>query len=275
MMSSHALPEPIAPPNHSTWAARLYVAAWGLLAACALAYLAVLVARPDLADAVVGQSQSSAQIAVDRPEFDGLRRELGGLRMDIAAVRQDSDARNGRERMIAERLAALEVAASKASDIVETPSQTPRGADQAVITVPAIISPDKPAMPFGTTVRPDDKAAKAPPRPPVAAAASAPATTAPATTASVLPRPAAPSALRVATGPSVDALRLSWQLLLEGQRSVLGPLEPRWVEVPGTPSSFALIAGPLLTADDAAKTCATLKAKKITCSVAKFGGQPL
>ena len=125
----------------------------------------------------------------------------------------------------------------------------------------------------GTTIqgKVEDKPAKSASRPAVAIVQPAPLTTA-------TDQPRAPpqtAAVRIASGPSLDALRLSWQLLLEGHRPVLKPLEPRWIPMPGEAASFALLAGPVGSPEEAAKICAGLKAKRITCSVTRFGGQPL
>lgn len=272
MISLHAVPEAVAPRDRSTWLARLYMAMWGLLAGCALVYLALLVARPDTASIVSAPSKPT-QSAANQTDLVGVLNGLSALRSEIAALRDDVEDRNRRQKMFAERLSALEMSATKASDPVESTPLMPRASDMpATTSVSANLGPDKPAMLLGTTVqgRVEEKAVKSPSRPAVATSQPGPFTT-----ATAPPRPAPTSAIRIATGPSVDAIRLSWQLLLEGQRSVLKPLEPRWIEVAGTPSSFALLAGPVGTPEDAAKICATLKTKGIPCAVTRFGGQPL
>jgi hypothetical protein len=80
----------------------------------------------------------------------------------------------------------------------------------------------------------------------------------------------------LASGPSVEALRLSWSLLLDRHRSLLKGLEPRTTTVgEGERGSLQLLAGPLGSPDDAARVCAQLRAKRVTCTVAAFAGQPM
>jgi hypothetical protein len=80
--------------------------------------------------------------------------------------------------------------------------------------------------------------------------------------------------LLVASGPSLDAMRLSWSVLSQNHGGALGPVEPR-VQQAGDGSIFQLIAGPYATDADAAKACATLRARGVTCRMADFGGAAL
>jgi SPOR domain len=80
--------------------------------------------------------------------------------------------------------------------------------------------------------------------------------------------------LLVASGPSLDAMRLSWSVLSQNHGGVLGPVEPR-VQQAGDGSIFQLIAGPYASDADAAKACANLRARGVTCRMAEFGGAAL
>ena len=82
-----------------------------------------------------------------------------------------------------------------------------------------------------------------------------------------------PSAILLARGPSIDALRLSWSLLNERHKGTLGTLEPRVVSA--EPGLYQLIAGPIASPADAAKVCANLKARGVTCQAAEFKGDGL
>ena len=84
-----------------------------------------------------------------------------------------------------------------------------------------------------------------------------------------------PLGLWVGTGPSLDAVRLSWQLLQEGHKATLRSLEPRYVANGSDPASFQLIAGPIAVREDALKACERLRAQQQRCTVIPFGGQPL
>ena len=88
--------------------------------------------------------------------------------------------------------------------------------------------------------------------------------------------PAGPAqGLLLASGPSLDAVRLSWQLLNENNRATLRKYEPRFVESSTDGGLFQLIAGPAGTPDEAAKVCERLKTRHVRCSVTPFKGQPL
>lgn len=271
MITLHAVPEGDPPARQTPWLARLYMAAWGVLAGCALVYLALVLARPDLASALIGQPKNTAS-ATDKAEMEGVRQGVSALRSEVAALRAETAARDGRDLALATRLAALEAATPKGSDAAEnTPAA--RAQDVPLTTASVSTTTEKPVMLSGTTIqgKVEDKPTKSPPRPAVAIVQPVP----PATATDQQRAPAQTAAVRIASGPSLDALRLSWQLLLEGHRPVLKPLEPRWIPMPGEATSFALLAGPVASPEDAAKICAGLKAKRITCSVTRFGGQPL
>jgi SPOR domain len=80
--------------------------------------------------------------------------------------------------------------------------------------------------------------------------------------------------LLVASGPSLDAMRLSWSVLSQNHGGALGPVEPR-VQQAGDGSIFQLIAGPYASDADAAKACSSLRARGVTCRMADFGGAAL
>lgn len=272
-MKAHAQPGRVSGPSG------LYTAGWGLLAGIALLYLGVLITRPDLqwlalgrsSTAVVDANRGQRTVALPPGELEEMRHTLAYLQTEVGSIRDEAAGRDTREHTLAARVAALEAATSTVKDTsAAIPVAIQRGPDESAV-------PDKAAALTGATVlgrveeRSKTPARAAAPSPQTTATAAAPTAGAPAQ-----PRPAAaPSAVRIASGPSLDALRLSWQLLLEGHRPMLGPLEPRWAQTSGEPGSFSLMAGPLGTPEEAAKLCNSLKAKRIPCSVSRFGGQPL
>lgn len=93
--------------------------------------------------------------------------------------------------------------------------------------------------------------------------------------APVVTRSANPVGIRLTAGPSVDALRLSWLMMSERYGADLGGLQPRYV-VGNTPAApYALIAGPFANNDEAQRTCGSLIAKGIPCSVDSYAGNAL
>ena len=81
--------------------------------------------------------------------------------------------------------------------------------------------------------------------------------------------------VQLASGPTVGTLRVSWNLLNERHKGVLKGLEPRYAPPADPTAEMALVAGPLATAEEAARVCSNLRAKRITCAVVSFDGKAL
>jgi hypothetical protein len=82
--------------------------------------------------------------------------------------------------------------------------------------------------------------------------------------------------LRIATGPSVDSLRLSWSLLSGRHEENLAALEPRYIT--GSDASgltYELIVGPIGSAADAKRICKELTQKGTSCQLGDFVGDAL
>jgi SPOR domain len=86
--------------------------------------------------------------------------------------------------------------------------------------------------------------------------------------------PSRPAGLLVASGPSLDSIRLSWNVLTQTHGQVLGKLDPRIVPA-GDGSAFQLIAGPFANDAEAQKACTALKARGVGCRAAEYTGAPL
>lgn len=86
--------------------------------------------------------------------------------------------------------------------------------------------------------------------------------------------PARPAGLLVASGPSLDSIKLSWTVLNQNHAAVFGSLEPRIVPA-ADGSAFQLVAGPFASDAEAQKACATLKARGVGCRPAEYTGAPL
>lgn len=89
-------------------------------------------------------------------------------------------------------------------------------------------------------------------------------------------KPAAkPVGIRVASGSSVDGLRLSWSLLSENH-DALKTLKPRYVDSGDAINpSFDLVAGPVKTKAEAQRLCKKLTAQNVPCTVGDFKGEDL
>jgi hypothetical protein len=88
---------------------------------------------------------------------------------------------------------------------------------------------------------------------------------------------ASPVAIILDSGPSLDALRLRWNILHDRHQSALMNLQPRYVTggTRGAPS-YQLLAGPVASPDEAIRICALLNARNVGCSVGQqFVGNAL
>ncbi len=82
--------------------------------------------------------------------------------------------------------------------------------------------------------------------------------------------------VELASGDSVDSLRLSWALLNERHRDLLGRLAPRFVQSgTGTSEIYRLIAGPFTSSTGARQLCTQLQAYYVPCQTSAFTGSVL
>jgi hypothetical protein len=85
-----------------------------------------------------------------------------------------------------------------------------------------------------------------------------------------------PLGIKLASGASVDSLRLSWSLLADKHSEALKSLEARFVTGGDVQNpNFDLVAGPIKSKAQANKVCKDLAAKGVPCTVGAFGGEAL
>ncbi len=264
---------------------RHYVALWVVLSSMALTYLVTLSVRPDLAEGFGDQvatlvgiepraNDAGAREAQDeqtRADIEALRSALDAVQREAAALRAKSAASEEQRQDLAARLAAVEgqrtaeqglpiATASVNRGPLDGPATRPdalpgRAVDGHVVDVPreAELPERKPPT------RESDRVTFGAPQ--VKPAATA---------------PESPRGVQIATGPSVDALRLSWMLLSERHKEVLRNYEARFVPATGGKApTYRLIAGPIESTSAANRVCGELRARRVTCGVSAFGGEPL
>jgi hypothetical protein len=83
--------------------------------------------------------------------------------------------------------------------------------------------------------------------------------------------PTGPIGLELVTGPSVDALRLSWGVLAERHGTMLKSLEVKYV-AGGPNGPFKLLAGPVASAEEGSRICEQFRVKGTPCKVGPFQG---
>lgn len=272
---------------------RLYVAIWVALSSMALSYLAMFSIRPDLADGLgrhIAALAGTETGALKASEVDGvralaevadLRRVIDALQSDLRAMRSAIAAREDRDHAFAARLSAIEAqrlaeqAVPLSTASINPPASSTRGSSDE----------EQPAAHAGKGRAADEHpvVVVAPPPLPEPAplrrdrprdgerVAFGPAHVKPASS-----EPVGPRGIQIATGPSVDALRISWMLLSERHKEILRRYEPRFVPTTGSGGAgYRLIAGPIENSSAANRVCSELRARRVTCGVSAFGGEPL
>lgn len=268
-----------------------YVLIWAGLATLSLVYLGLLATQPTLVAGLMGAAQQQqaasaeagaaqeraigeavAEVRTLRDTVDQVRNELVELRAQVSnqsdATREvanrvatletdpaelqrlakDAAAKNAAQAKLAKAEAAQKLAAEKAA--AEAKRKQSPGIETGSVAQPATAGP---AITFG------------------------PATVTPTPTALPPPPPASKQiGVQIATGPSVDSLRLSWSLLNERHGNALRAYEPRYTtDVSGAEQTYDLVVGPIATIDDARRLCQELALKATPCSVGRFTGDAL
>ena len=264
----------------------LYLASWATLGLISATYMAVS----------TWPRTSNLETAL-APVTESLER----LATDIADLKRTTASLDARERATAERTKVTETRldqfAQVAANMPQNASASPQGqrptnravlaetvaTTQATTPPPALgvtrITGIEIVQPSTTPTR-QQAQAQAPAsvpaaKPPIAKPVAQNSAPSPIQTGSIPPLPPArPAGLLVASGPSLDSIRLSWNVLSQTHSSVLGSLEPRIVPS-SDGSAFQLIAGPFASDAEAAKACTALKARGVGCKSSDYTGAPL
>ena len=80
----------------------------------------------------------------------------------------------------------------------------------------------------------------------------------------------------LATGPSVDSLRLNWSILTDRHGDSVKNLQPRYI-VSGKADQrvYSLLAGPVASTAQAKSLCQAMAQKGVACEVSAFRGNAL
>jgi len=255
---------------------RFYLFTWGLLAAGGLAYLASLAWQPEL----FAQLGLSDRAEADSPlqlanraltEVGVVRRTLDEVQRDVGQVREAMAERGVQERVVEARISALEERATTAPAVAAAQAPEPPAAEKSAEKAKA----DKPRKPGAT---PAAHVVQHRQGSPDIETGSIGAESPTITFGEPVVTPSRSSAygVQLAAGPSLEAVRLSWNTLLERHGAELSALQPHVVppRADGT-GSYRLVAGPLPTRADADKLCNTLGVGRQGCFATSFLGQPL
>jgi hypothetical protein len=278
-MAAQSIPPAPAPTARYV---RVYLLTWGLLAVGGLGYLASLAWQPELfaqlGFAEPAETDSPLRLANRALTEVGLVRDaLGEVQRDVGQVREAIAERGAQDKLVDARITALEerVASTPAA---ATPEAQPA---EKVAEKAKPDKPDKPSKPAATAA-----AAHTTPRqgmlprqgPPPGIETGSIGSEPTFAFGEPVVTPAKPAAygVQLAAGPSLDAIRLSWNMLRERHATELAALQPHVVapRANGT-GSYRLVAGPLPTKADADKLCTALGVGRQGCFATTFVGQPL
>jgi hypothetical protein len=268
------LQQPSAAVPGATLFGHLYTALWAVLATLALFYLGFIFQHPDrLLTSKTAAAESRTEPRHSAREVEALRRTIADLQGELSELRLAMAVRQ-QEQEDASRAAKLDPDPPR---VVPMPPESPPPASKGA---PAIaMAAAEPVLPRPSSTPPPVPAAKSKPPAALETGSLAPSPPSPIAFGPAVVRPApaqAPVALRLATSQSVEALRVRWSLLSERHGSTLRNLEPRYqAEGTGEARNYQLIAGPVRSAEEAKRLCATLRAKNESCSVGGYGGQAL
>jgi hypothetical protein len=284
------------------------VVVWTAMGALSAGYLGLLLVAPDWLDDLRPSSHAldpqsnQGQRAAARLASDvgGLRDSVSKIQLDIAKIKTDVQGGQDRDRTLAGQLAALEQKIFRADETKidaavpqaegalppqsKPPADGPTAIQAGIVTPPApfpaiaeakIINGDPGAS--VTTGQVLDPANPGPAQPIPRANTATAAAAAGLDFGTAIVKPARkPLGVKLASGASIDALRLSWSLLAENHGNALKSLEAHYV-TSGDPHnpSYELIAGPIKSNAEAKRVCKVLAARKIPCAIGDFTGESL
>lgn len=302
-MTEKSNPQPSSPQVRSRTLTP-YVVGWSAAAALALIYLGLLMMKPaDVASYLTPEAEHSdgsgdpadpIETAVNHAtaEVRTLRNTIDLFRNELIELRAQVSSQTEAARDLTTRVAAIEAAPAQMAALTPKERAALAKAEKAKAAEPAQVAA---AAAEQKKAKDDKKAAAAKANQPdletgsVAAPAAGAITFGPptVTTTIAVPGPQSsnaatpenpnrPVGVRIATGPSVDSLRLSWTLLNERHGQAISSLQPRVAtDVSGTEQTFDLIAGPVANIDEARKLCQELALKATPCQVARYTGDAL
>jgi hypothetical protein len=216
-------------------------------------------------------------------EVGTVRRVVTEIQKDLGRIKDTMGQREAEEKAAQARLAALE---ERVTTIATVPAAqaTPEPTPGTIVTTSkprasekGKVAADKRQNGAEPTVKPPGTAPNAeaitePPKIETGSIRTAPPVIA-FGEAEVIPAQQA-FAVQIAAGPSLDALRLSWNILAE-RHGALAVLQPRFIAPRAQGGSYRLLAGPLPSKADADRICAAMGVGKQGCFSTPNLGDPL
>jgi SPOR domain len=297
-----AMAEHVAHSPRSERFIKAYLFVWGLLAAGGLTYLATLVWQPDwLSPPPRRPPQITAEAEPDSAlrlasraiaEVRDVRRSVGDVQRSLGEMRETLDRSVSEDKVVQTRLSALEgrvgdMTQPAAAPVASAPASAVAGKGKAAErpqpksqAAPKAAEKAEPATAatrvMSAIMSVPDQADKPTPAaaPPIETGSIAPAATI-TFGEPVVTRSGTNFAVQLGAGRSVEALKLSWSLLLDQHGDALSPLQPRVIAPRTDGGSYRLVAGPFNSRAEAEKICSAMALSRNKCFSTVFMGEPL
>jgi SPOR domain len=278
---------------------KAYLLTWGLMATGALAYLGSLAWQPELPGTTspqlaAAETQSQPDPALETTnralaEIDTVQRSVGEIQRDVRQLKETVQQQEAQGKVVQTRLDALEQRTTPPEVPVAAavPAPKPKVADTAKVHI-RTAEPRPPTRVITTIDGPKPPGEIQPAPIETGSIAQAPivfgdavVTTAGGSGVSTVSAPApAPAktnsyAVQLGAGPSLDAIKLSWNLLMERHAGQLATLQPHVVKPRASGGLYRLVAGPLPTRAEADKICKDMGVGRNRCFATVLSGEPL
>jgi hypothetical protein len=271
---------------HSGRFLRVYLLTWGLLAAGGLTYLASLALpldiglarQPQVAQPVIDPEQGIKLANQALAQIDTVEHTVNEIAKDVDRIKETVDQHDQHEREAQSRLAALEERVTNLSTpppapvAAAAPSAKQKAADKAKT---AADNQREAAARIASAMEQGKMGAAPTAAQPKLETGSIPASPSNITFGEPQVTPAQPYTVQLASGPSLDALRMSWLALRDQHGNTLGSLQPRYVPPRGGAGIYRLVVGPLASKADADKVCADMRLTRNDCFATTLLGKPL
>jgi SPOR domain len=293
-MTAHAVHNP-----RSGRFVKAYLLTWGLMATGALAYLGSLAWQPDgvgttSPQLAAAESQSQPDPALETTnralaEIDTVQRSVSEIQRDVRQLKETVQQQEAQGKVVQTRLDTLEqrTAPPEVPVAAAVPPAKQKVADKAKVHI-RTAEPRQPTRVITTIEGPKPPGEIAPAPIETGSIAQAPimfgdavVTTAGSSAVTTVSAPArAPAksnkyAVQLGAGPSLDAIKLSWNLLMERHAGQLGALQPHVVAPRNSGGLYRLVAGPLPSRAEADKVCKDMGVGRNRCFATVLSGEPL
>jgi len=265
-----------------------YVLFWIFGAMFAAIYLAVVCTHPDMFASTPSGPDLEQQLAQTQrdvtrvvADIDPLKDSVGQIKTDVDNLKTAQQQASDRDQQTLEKVASLEATvtqpkvaqaepppAAKQQMAHKTIAGGPKGSEDVAAVVPteathpqevAVVAPIKPkkaATPAKSTAIETGSIAHKDEKNPAAAPAAKPQV-----------------ALLLGSAPSVDAVKLNWSILSDRHGDAIRNLHPRYVaQGKGAERTYALLAGPVDSAEQAKTLCKLMLDRGFACEVSTYRG---